>query len=191
MHWIKLEFRKVSFRIFLDTGIYFRVILAADVWSVGVMIIELLENNCPFDPDSEIRALHMIFEALGTPSADVWLDYPKMRYYCEAFPKWTRKPWKDIAPHAPSVAWNLIEVCIDQISCHVIYEGRWEIRARSVNLETTWYKLSTVQTPFVWTFLLLHTFVICHSNLSIILNKYDKTLAIFKDISGFIPIAVC
>ncbi|OQV15077.1 Cell division control protein 2-like protein [Hypsibius exemplaris] len=95
---------------------------SADVWSLGVMIIELLENNCPFDPDSEIRALHLIFETLGTPSSAVWKDFPKLRHSCDAFPKWIRKPWKEISPHAPSVALNLIEQMLvyepkDRITC--------------------------------------------------------------------------
>ncbi|GAU98396.1 hypothetical protein RvY_09550 [Ramazzottius varieornatus] len=95
---------------------------STDVWSLAVMFIELMENNCPFNPDCEIRALHMIFQALGTPNALTWPDFANQKHFCDAFPKWAAKSWKEISPHAPPLAIELLKLMLvydpsKRISC--------------------------------------------------------------------------
>ncbi|XP_055346690.1 cyclin-dependent kinase 1-like [Paramacrobiotus metropolitanus] len=93
-----------------------------DIWSMGVIIIELFENDPPFDPDSEIRALHMIFQAFGTPSKEMWEEIVHLRHYSEVFPKWKPRSWKEVAKHAPDVAVDLLKRMFlynpqDRITC--------------------------------------------------------------------------
>lgn len=74
------------------------------------MMIELIENDPPFDPDCEIRALHMIFQAVGTPSAQTWPDFANQKHYCDVFPKWSPTAWTDISPRMPIPMINLLKV---------------------------------------------------------------------------------
>ena len=77
---------------------------------MGVIIIELLENNPPFEPDSEIRGLHLIFMTLGTPDCESWEDYEHHKHYSELFPKWTPKLWSQIMPNSPPEMIDLVKV---------------------------------------------------------------------------------
>ena len=49
-----------------------RYSLAVDVWSVGVIFIELLTGYAPWQGDSELDQLHRIVRTLGTPCIDDW-----------------------------------------------------------------------------------------------------------------------
>ena len=61
---------------------------AVDVWSVGVILAEML-NNAPLWPgDSEVDELFKIFNTLGTPSEASWPGVSALPDFSLRFPHW-------------------------------------------------------------------------------------------------------
>jgi serine/threonine protein kinase len=63
----------------------------ADIWSLGVITLELLFGTNPFKGDSEIDQDFRYFRAFGTPDEKVWPGISKLSGYKDTFPKWKRK----------------------------------------------------------------------------------------------------
>lgn len=62
--------------------------ISVDVWSLGVIICELINKSPLFPGDCEIGQLYKIFQVCGIPNTNDWpevKDYPE---YKEIFPKW-------------------------------------------------------------------------------------------------------
>lgn len=53
---------------------------AIDIWSLGVLLIEIATSSCPFRGDGELSQLFEIFKVLGTPSNQYF------QIYCSNFP---------------------------------------------------------------------------------------------------------
>lgn len=53
---------------------------AIDVWSIGCVFGELLMMKPLFPGQSEIQQIDLIFRALGSPNADLWPDFEKIRF---------------------------------------------------------------------------------------------------------------
>ena len=62
---------------------------AVDVWSIGCIMAELIDNKPLFPGDSEIDELYKIFQVLGTPSEKNWPGVSNLPYYKPTFPNWS------------------------------------------------------------------------------------------------------
>lgn len=66
---------------------------SADMWSVGVIMAEMILGEHLFPGDSEIDELFRIFRVLGTPSADNWADGTTLPYFQSTLPRWKPQSW--------------------------------------------------------------------------------------------------
>ncbi|KAJ6818915.1 cell division control protein 2-like protein A [Iris pallida] len=71
-----------------------------DIWSVGCIFAEMVNQRPLFPGDSEIDELFKIFRVLGTPNEDSWPGVSSLPDFKSAFPKW---PAKDLATVFPSL----------------------------------------------------------------------------------------
>ncbi|PKA52772.1 Cell division control protein 2 like A [Apostasia shenzhenica] len=103
-----------------------------DVWSVGCIFAEMVNQRPLFPGDSEIDELFKIFRILGTPNEETWPGVSSLPDYKSAFPKW---PSKDLA----TVVTNLEPSGIDLLSKMLCLEPRKRITARNA-LEHEYFK---------------------------------------------------
>eukprot|EP00026_Physarum_polycephalum_P011200 Phypoly_transcript_11405.p1 GENE.Phypoly_transcript_11405~~Phypoly_transcript_11405.p1 ORF type:complete len:299 (+),score=26.26 Phypoly_transcript_11405:109-1005(+) len=73
--------------------------IGLDMWSVGCIFAEMLNNRPLFPGDSEIDELFHIFRALGTPNEETWPGVSRLQYYSETFPTWKAKPIQQLLPN--------------------------------------------------------------------------------------------
>ncbi|XP_010933901.1 cell division control protein 2 homolog A isoform X3 [Elaeis guineensis] len=103
-----------------------------DVWSVGCIFAEMVNQKPLFPGDSEIDELFKIFRVLGTPNEETWPGVTSLPDFKSAFPKW---PPKDLATVAP----NLEPAGIDLLSKMLRLEPSKRITARKA-LEHEYFK---------------------------------------------------
>ncbi|OMO91100.1 hypothetical protein COLO4_18633 [Corchorus olitorius] len=103
-----------------------------DVWSVGCIFAEMVNQRPLFPGDSEIDELFKIFRILGTPNEDTWPGVTSLPDFKSAFPKW---PPKDLASVVP----NLESAGIDLLSKMLCMDPSKRITARSA-LEHEYFK---------------------------------------------------
>ncbi|MFQ6619012.1 hypothetical protein Gotur_001397, partial [Gossypium turneri] len=95
-----------------------------DVWSVGCIFAEMVNQRPLFPGDSEIDELFKIFRILGTPNEDTWPGVTSLPDFKSSFPKW---PAKDLATVVP----NLESTGIDLLSKMLCMDPSKRITARS------------------------------------------------------------
>lgn len=61
---------------------------AVDVWSLGVVMAQMLAGKAPWPGDSEIDQLFRIFRDLGTPTEESWPGVASLPDYDDVFPQW-------------------------------------------------------------------------------------------------------
>ncbi|KAK4841956.1 hypothetical protein QYF36_013225 [Acer negundo] len=103
-----------------------------DVWSVGCIFAEMVNQRPLFPGDSEIDELFKIFRVMGTPNEDTWPGVNSMPDFKSAFPKW---PSKELATVVP----NLDPAGIDLLSKMLCMDPSRRITARSA-LEHEYFK---------------------------------------------------
>ena len=59
-----------------------------DMWSIGVVLVELFSGSNPFNGRSEIETLIKIFKLIETPRIATWPELAFMEFYSEKFPVW-------------------------------------------------------------------------------------------------------
>ncbi|KAF8407528.1 hypothetical protein HHK36_006662 [Tetracentron sinense] len=62
-----------------------------DVWSVGCIFAEMVNQRPLFPGDSEIDELFKIFRFLGTPNEEIWPGVTSLPDFKSAFPRWPPK----------------------------------------------------------------------------------------------------
>ncbi|XP_024371211.1 cell division control protein 2 homolog isoform X1 [Physcomitrium patens] len=82
-----------------------------DVWSVGCIFAEMVNQRPLFPGDSEIDELFKIFRTLGTPNEEVWPGVTSLPDFKTAFPKWPPKPLSSVVPSLEPAGIDLLEVC--------------------------------------------------------------------------------
>ncbi|CAI8617825.1 unnamed protein product [Vicia faba] len=103
-----------------------------DVWSVGCIFAEMINQRPLFPGDSEIDELFKIFRITGTPNEDTWPGVTSLPDFKSAFPKW---PSKDLATLVP----NLEPSGLDLLSSMLRLDPSRRITARGA-LEHEYFK---------------------------------------------------
>ncbi|PHU09249.1 Cell division control protein 2 -like protein [Capsicum chinense] len=79
-----------------------------DVWSVGCIFAEMVNQRPLFPGDSEIDELFKIFRVMGTPNEDTWPGVTSLPDYKSAFPKWPPKDLGVIVPNVDGAGLDLL-----------------------------------------------------------------------------------
>ncbi|KAK1614335.1 hypothetical protein QYE76_019852 [Lolium multiflorum] len=103
-----------------------------DVWSVGCIFAEMVNQKPLFPGDSEIDELFKIFRIMGTPNEETWPGVASLPDYKSAFPKW---PSVDLATVVPT----LEPLGIDLLSKMLCLDPSRRINARTA-LEHEYFK---------------------------------------------------
>ncbi|ESW31019.1 hypothetical protein PHAVU_002G202100 [Phaseolus vulgaris] len=103
-----------------------------DIWSVGCIFAEMVNQRPLFPGDSEIDELFKIFRILGTPNEDTWPGVTSLPDFKSAFPKWQPKDLKTVVP-------NLEPAGLDLLSRMLHLDPSKRITARSA-LEHEYFK---------------------------------------------------
>ncbi|KAF6263903.1 kinase-like domain-containing protein [Scenedesmus sp. NREL 46B-D3] len=106
---------------------------AIDMWSVGCILVEMLNREPLFRAESEIGLLHKIFEALGTPNDGVWTGVERLAHYRTNFPKWQQRPWSQLAPRLAADALG-----VDLLASMLAYNPEARITAGQA-LKHAWF----------------------------------------------------
>lgn len=81
-----------------------------DLWAVGCIFGELLNNSPLFPGESDIEQLCKVLEVLGTPTEDTWPGVSDLPDYGKiTFAESTPVPLENIVPDAPEVAVELLK----------------------------------------------------------------------------------
>lgn len=95
-----------------------------DIWSVGCIFAEMLNNNPLFSGDSELNHLKNMFRTLGTPNEDIWPGVSKISFFKKtAFPKSAGKSLGSLLP-------NLCSDGVDLLSKMLCYDPSRRISAK-------------------------------------------------------------
>ncbi|XP_073303348.1 cell division control protein 2 homolog A-like [Primulina huaijiensis] len=86
-----------------------------DVWSVGCIFAEMVNQQALFPGDSEIDELFKIFRVMGTPNEDTWPGVTSLPDFKSAFPKWPSKDLATVVPNLDAAGLNLLGkmLCLD------------------------------------------------------------------------------
>ncbi|KAK6140901.1 hypothetical protein DH2020_025363 [Rehmannia glutinosa] len=81
-----------------------------DVWSVGCIFAEMVNQQPLFPGDSEIDELFKIFRVMGTPTEDTWPGVTSLPDFKTAFPKWPSKELATLVPTLDSAGLDLLGI---------------------------------------------------------------------------------
>ena len=85
-----------------------------DLWSIGVVLIELFSGANPFNGRSEYETLIKIFRLIETPRIETWPELGQMDFYSDKFPIWSGKHrFERIVNLAPEVPEYLHRLAMD------------------------------------------------------------------------------
>ncbi|CAN1753461.1 Cell division control protein 2 homolog A [Linum perenne] len=79
-----------------------------DVWSVGCIFAEMVNQHPLFPGDSEIDELFKIFRIMGTPNEDIWPGVTSLPDFKSSFPKWTSKDLATVVQTLDSAGIDLL-----------------------------------------------------------------------------------
>ncbi|EFJ15022.1 hypothetical protein SELMODRAFT_139306 [Selaginella moellendorffii] len=89
-----------------------------DMWSVGCIFAEMINQRPLFPGDSEIDELFKIFRILGTPNEETWPGVTSLPDFKSAFPKWLPKDLATLVPGLEHAGVDLLSkmLCLDPSS---------------------------------------------------------------------------
>lgn len=72
-----------------------------DVWSVGCILGEMLNNKPMFPGENYLEQINLIFAVVGTPSTEdsEWIHNKNARRYLLSFPATEKQSWKKLYPN--------------------------------------------------------------------------------------------
>jgi len=106
---------------------------AVDIWSIGTIFVEMVNQHPLWPGDSEIDELFRIFKTLGTPDESVWPGVTTLPDYKPHFPKW---PARSIASMVPRLANDAL--AIDLLSRMLQFQPSKRISAKQA-LAHPWF----------------------------------------------------
>lgn len=71
---------------------------AVDIWSVGTILVEMLNGRALLPGDSEIDQIYHTFRALGTPNEELWPGVTQLPFWRTDFPQWTPQNFLERIP---------------------------------------------------------------------------------------------
>ncbi len=95
-----------------------------DIWAIGCIFAEMVNNFALFPGDSEIDQLYKIFQVLGTPNDQTWPSVNQLPYYKNSFPNWAGNHIRAMVP-------SLDERGQDLLSKMLVYEPSKRISAKA------------------------------------------------------------
>ncbi|XP_063973425.1 cyclin-dependent kinase 20-like [Diachasmimorpha longicaudata] len=80
-----------------------------DMWSIGCIIAEMINNSPLFPGESDIEQLAMVLRQLGTPTVETWPDHHSLPDYNKiTFPYQKGQLWEQVIPDATPEVLDLI-----------------------------------------------------------------------------------
>lgn len=67
-----------------------------DIWSVGVIMVEIITKSPLFPGDSDFDQLYRIFRICGTPTEEMWQGVTSLKNYKQSFPNWKPSPLNEV-----------------------------------------------------------------------------------------------
>ncbi|KDD74294.1 protein kinase [Helicosporidium sp. ATCC 50920] len=113
-----------------------------DLWSIGCIFAEMVNQRPLFPGDSEIDQLYKVFQVLGTPNEQTWPGVSQLPDYKDIFPQWRPRSVASIVPSLDPdgvelLARMLCYVPAQRLSARAALQHRWfdDVRAQhqSVN----------------------------------------------------------
>ncbi|WOK92908.1 cell division control protein [Canna indica] len=92
-----------------------------DVWSIGCIFAEMVNQRALFPGDSEIDQLFKIFRVLGTPNEQTWPGVTSLPDFKSSFPKWTPKVLATSVPTLEPAGVDLLSVRSTKLSIDWIF----------------------------------------------------------------------
>jgi cyclin-dependent kinase 2 len=96
-----------------------------DVWSIGCIFAEMINQKPLFQGDSEIDELFKIFRVLGTPTEATWPGISTLPDYKDIFPLWPRRNLAELVP-------ALDPAGLDVLSQMLVYQPEQRATARAL-----------------------------------------------------------
>lgn len=86
-----------------------------DVWSVGCIFAELVNQKPLFPGDSEIDELFKVFRFMGTPNEETWPGVTSLPDFKSTFPKWPPTDLGTLVPRLAPAGVDLLSkmLCLD------------------------------------------------------------------------------
>lgn len=109
-----------------------------DVWSIGCIFAEMINQRPLFQGDSEIDELFKIFQVLGTPTEETWPGVSSLPDYKEMFPQWPSRSLAEVVPALDTLGLDILQQMLR-------YQP--ESRATAASLLTHPYFLSLQSLP--------------------------------------------
>ncbi|KAL4854142.1 Cell division control protein 2 A [Chlorella vulgaris] len=79
-----------------------------DLWSIGCIFAEMINQKPLFPGDSEIDELYKIFQVLGTPSEASWPGVSQLPDYKDCFPQWRPRDLQSVVPTLDALGVDLL-----------------------------------------------------------------------------------
>ncbi|KAL5670237.1 hypothetical protein ACJX0J_022458, partial [Zea mays] len=95
---------------FMNLNIFYLPVYycGVDVWSVGCIFAEMVNQKPLFPGDSEIDELFKIFRVLGTPNEQSWPGVSCLPDFKTAFPRWQSQDLATIVPNLEPAGLDLL-----------------------------------------------------------------------------------
>ncbi|KAK8810592.1 hypothetical protein WA158_007167 [Blastocystis sp. Blastoise] len=82
---------------------------AIDVWSIGCIFAEMVNNDFIFQGETEVSILFTIFHKLGTPTEETWPGVSQLPNMNPNFPHWPQRHIRQFVPSLEPQGQDLLE----------------------------------------------------------------------------------